>query len=107
MSLASKSLASKCGAVALVGALLAGSTLVRAAYALDTYIGYRVTKTIQLPGKKPDWDHISVDPENRNVFIGRADQGSPSTISMPARSNRSPRPKAPTASPSFPSSGSA
>jgi hypothetical protein len=75
MSLVSKSLAFKCGAVALVGALLASSTLVRAAYALDTYIGYRVTKTIQLPGKKPDWDHISVDPENRNVFIGRGDQG--------------------------------
>jgi DNA-binding beta-propeller fold protein YncE len=69
------SFASKFGSAAVVGALLAGTALAGVAYAADPYTGYRVSKVIPLPGKKPDWDHISMDPENRNVFIGRADDG--------------------------------
>ena len=65
--------------VALAGALLAGSALVTAlvnvASAADPYVGYRVTKVIPLPGKNPRWDHVSVDPANRNVLIGRRDLG--------------------------------
>jgi hypothetical protein len=61
--------------IALAGALLAGTALVGAAYAADAYTGYRVSKVIPLPGKNPRWDHVSVDPENRNVFIGRRDDG--------------------------------
>jgi hypothetical protein len=61
--------------IALAGALLAGTALVGAAYAADAYTGYRVSKVIPLPGKNPRWDHVSVDPANRNVFIGRRDDG--------------------------------
>ena len=65
--------------IALAGALLAGSALVTAlvnvAPAAEPYVGYRVTKVIPLPGKNPHWDHVSVDPANRNVLIGRRDLG--------------------------------
>jgi hypothetical protein len=100
--------ASKSGLAALLGALLAGAALVGIARAADTYTGYRVSKVIPLPGKKPDWDHISVDPENRNVFIGRADAGvTVYNIDTGEVKQISRRPKAPTVSPSLPSSGSA
>jgi hypothetical protein len=62
----------------MAGALLAGTALVSIAtiaYAADAYVGYRVTKVVPLPGKNPRWDHVSVDPANRNVLIGRRDQG--------------------------------
>jgi hypothetical protein len=59
--------------IALAGALLASTALVGSAVA--DYTGYRVTKVIPLPGKNPRWDHVSVDPANRNVFIGRRDAG--------------------------------
>ena len=45
------------------------------ARAADTYVGYRVTDVKTLPGKKPRWDHVSVDPVNRNLFIGRRAEG--------------------------------
>jgi hypothetical protein len=45
------------------------------AWAADAYVGYRVAKEVVLPGKNPRWDHVSVDPANRNVLIGRRDQG--------------------------------
>lgn len=64
--------------IALAGALLAGTALVSfasIAYAADAYTGYKVSKVIPLPGKNPRWDHVSVDPANRNVFIGRRDDG--------------------------------
>jgi len=61
--------------IALAGALLASTALVGTsiAYAADAYTGYKVSKVIPLPGKNPRWDHVSVDPVNRNVFIGRRD----------------------------------
>jgi hypothetical protein len=62
----------------MAGALLAGTALVSIAtiaYAADAYVGYHVAKVIPLPGKNPRWDHVSVDPANRNVLIGRRDQG--------------------------------
>jgi DNA-binding beta-propeller fold protein YncE len=62
----------------MAGALLAGTALVSIAtisYAADAYVGYHVSKVIALPGKNPRWDHVSVDPANRNVFIGRRDDG--------------------------------
>jgi hypothetical protein len=74
MRLATK-ISSKTMTIALAGALLAGTALVSVAYAADAYTGYRVTKVIPLPGKNPRWDHVSVDPVNRNVFIGRRDDG--------------------------------
>src|ERR1700704_1987268 len=61
--------------IALAGALLASTALVNVASAADAHTGYRVTKVIPLPGKNPRWDHVSVDPANRNVFIGRRDDG--------------------------------
>ncbi|MEA2947767.1 MAG: hypothetical protein QOI40_3097 [Alphaproteobacteria bacterium] len=62
--------------IALAGALLASTAFVgTAAYAADAYTGYKVSKVITLPGKNPRWDHVSVDPVNRNVFIGRRDDG--------------------------------
>jgi hypothetical protein len=61
--------------IALAGALLASTALVNVASAADAYTGYRVTKVIPLPGKNPRWDHVSVDPVNRNVYIGRRDDG--------------------------------
>src|SRR3974377_2334688 len=62
------------------GALLAGTALVAAsivggARAAEPYVGYHVSKVITLPGKNPRWDHVSVDPANRNVLIGRRDLG--------------------------------
>jgi len=74
MRLATK-ISSRTMTIALAGALLAGTALVNVAYAADAYTGYRVMKTIPLPGKNPRWDHVSVDPANRNVFIGRRDDG--------------------------------
>jgi hypothetical protein len=64
----------------MAGALLAGTALVSAslvglAHAADAYVGYHVSKVITLPGKNPRWDHVSVDPANRNVLIGRRDLG--------------------------------
>jgi len=60
----------------LAGALLASTALVSTANSqAPGYTGYRVTKVIPLPGKNPRWDHVSVDPANRNVLIGRRDQG--------------------------------
>jgi len=63
--------------IALAGALLAGTALAGTsiAYAADAYTGYKVSKVIPLPGKNPRWDHVSVDPANRNVLIGRRDAG--------------------------------
>ena len=89
MRLATK-ISSRTKTVALAGALLASTTLlstalVGAAYAADAYIGYKVSKVIPMPGKNPRWDHVSVDPANRNVFIGRRDWASGSTTSIPAR----------------------
>jgi hypothetical protein len=72
MRLATK-ISSRTKTLALAGALLASTALVGGAYA--DYTGYRVTKVITLPGKNPRWDHVSVDPVNRNVFIGRRDAG--------------------------------
>jgi len=59
--------------IALAGALLASTAFIGTAVA--DYTGYRVTKVIPLMGKNPRWDHVSVDPANRNVFIGRRDLG--------------------------------
>src|SRR6516225_8527191 len=60
----------------LAGALLASTALVSTANSqAPGYVGYRVTKVIPLPGKNPRWDHVSVDPANRNVLIGRRDLG--------------------------------
>jgi hypothetical protein len=65
--------------LALTGALLAGTALltglVNVAPAAEPYVGYRVSKVIQLPGKNPRWDHVSVDAANRNVLIGRRADG--------------------------------
>ena len=72
MRLATK-FSSHSNVILLAGALLASTALIGTAVA--DYTGYRVTKVIPLPGKNPRWDHVSVDPENRNVFIGRRDQG--------------------------------
>jgi hypothetical protein len=77
MRLATK-ISSPTKTIALAGALLAGTALVgiaSVAYAADAYVGYHVAKVIPLPGKNPRWDHVSVDPVNRNVLIGRRDQG--------------------------------
>src|ERR1700719_5035385 len=76
MRLATK-FSSRTKTIALAGALLASTALVGTsiAYAADAYTGYRVSKVIPLPGKNPRWDHVSVDPANRNVFIGRRDLG--------------------------------
>jgi hypothetical protein len=77
MRLATK-ISSPTKTIALAGALLAGTAFVgiaSVAYAADAYVGYHVAKVIPLPGKNPRWDHVSVDPENRNVLIGRRDQG--------------------------------
>jgi hypothetical protein len=61
--------------LAAVGALLAGTAMIMPAHSQGAYVGYRVAKVIQLPGKNPRWDHVSVDPANRNVLIGRRDDG--------------------------------
>jgi len=61
--------------LAATGALLAGTAMIDIGHAADAYIGYRVSKVIALPGKNPRWDHVSVDPANRNVLIGRRDDG--------------------------------
>jgi hypothetical protein len=77
MRLATK-ISSPTKTIALAGALLAGTAFVgiaSVAYAADAYVGYHVAKVIPLPGKNPRWDHVSVDPVNRNVLIGRRDQG--------------------------------
>ena len=79
MRLATK-ISSRTKTIALAGALLASTTLlstalVGAAHAADAYVGYKVSKVIPMPGKNPRWDHVSVDPANRNVFIGRRDLG--------------------------------
>src|ERR1700737_2738363 len=61
---------------ALVCALLASAAIIGLAQAVEApYTGYRVTNTVTLPGKTPRWDHMSVDPENRNLFIGRRAEG--------------------------------
>src|SRR5580700_6975163 len=72
MRLATK-ISSHTTTIALAGALLASTALVGVAVA--DYTGYRVSKVIPLPGKNPRWDHVSVDPENRNVLIGRRNDG--------------------------------
>jgi hypothetical protein len=72
MRLATK-LSSHTNVIVLAGALLASTALIGSAVA--DYTGYRVTKVIPLPGKNPRWDHVSVDPANRNVLIGRRDLG--------------------------------
>jgi hypothetical protein len=59
---------------ALVSALLAGASFISMA-AETPYVGYRVTKVVTLPGKNPRWDHLSVDPINRHLFIGRRADG--------------------------------
>jgi hypothetical protein len=61
--------------LAAVGALLAGAAIINTAHGQGGYIGYHVAKIINMPGKKPSWDHVSVDPANRNVLIGRHDDG--------------------------------
>jgi hypothetical protein len=61
--------------LAAIGALLAGTAMIGIGHAADAYTGYKVSKVIPLPGKNPRWDHVSVDPANRNVFIGRRDDG--------------------------------
>lgn len=61
--------------LAAVGVLLAGTAMINISRAADPYVGYHVTKVIKLDGKNPRWDHVSVDPANRNVFIGRRDAG--------------------------------
>jgi hypothetical protein len=58
-----------------LGALLAGTAMISTAYSQGGYVGYRVSKVIALPGKNPRWDHVSVDPANRNVLIGRRNDG--------------------------------
>jgi len=58
-----------------VAALLAGTAMISTAYSQGGYVGYRVAKVIPLPGKNPRWDHVSVDPANRNVLIGRRAEG--------------------------------
>jgi DNA-binding beta-propeller fold protein YncE len=58
----------------LASALLAGAAFIGMA-AETPYIGYRVTKVVTLPGKNPRWDHMSVDPVNRHLFIGRRGDG--------------------------------
>src|ERR1700694_2722166 len=79
MRLATK-ISSRTKTIALAGALLGSTALVSASivyttFAAGAYTGYRVSKVIPLPGKNPRWDHVSVDPANRNVFIGRRDLG--------------------------------
>jgi hypothetical protein len=79
MRLATK-ISSRTKNIALASALLAGTAFIGTAFvnlasAAEPYVGYRVTKVIPLPGKNPRWDHVSVDPANRNVFIGRRDLG--------------------------------
>jgi len=74
MRLATK-FSSRTKTLGLAGALLAATSLVGAAYAADAYVGYHVAKVVPLPGKNPRWDHVSVDPANRNVLIGRRDLG--------------------------------
>src|ERR1700730_13156434 len=77
MRLATK-ISSHTKTIALAGALLAGTALISVAsvaYVADAYTGYKVSKVIPMPGKNPRWDHVSVDPVNRNVFIGRRDLG--------------------------------
>jgi hypothetical protein len=49
--------------------------MISTAYSQGGYVGYRVAKIINMPGKKPSWDHVSVDPGSRNVLIGRHDDG--------------------------------
>jgi hypothetical protein len=62
--------------LAAVGALLAGTALISTAQGQSgAYTGYRVTKIIKMDGKKPSWDHVSFDAQNRNVLIGRHDDG--------------------------------
>jgi len=56
---------------AFVGVALTSCLTVDIARAADAYVGYRVTDVKTLPGKNPRWDHVSVDPVNRNLFIGR------------------------------------
>jgi DNA-binding beta-propeller fold protein YncE len=60
---------------AAIGAFLAGTAMIGIGHTADPYVGYHVTKVLPLPGKNPRWDHVSVDPVNRNVFIGRRDDG--------------------------------
>jgi len=60
---------------ALVGALLASVSFAGVAAAADAYVGYHVTNVKVLPGKSPRWDHVSVDPINRSLFIGRRNEG--------------------------------
>jgi DNA-binding beta-propeller fold protein YncE len=56
----------------LAGTLLAGTAIIGLAQAAETtYVGYHVTKVQVLPGKNPGWDHVTIDPVNRHVFIGR------------------------------------
>jgi hypothetical protein len=82
MRLATK-ISSRSKTIALTGALLAGTALITtsvvgligAASAAEPYMGYHVSKVVTLPGKNPRWDHVSIDPANRNVLIGRRDQG--------------------------------
>ncbi|HLH93505.1 MAG TPA: hypothetical protein VKW08_00155 [Xanthobacteraceae bacterium] len=79
MRLATK-ISSRTKTIALTGALLAGTALVTASFmglasAAEPYVGYHVAKVITLPGKNPRWDHVSFDAANRNVLIGRRDQG--------------------------------
>jgi hypothetical protein len=61
--------------LAAIGALLAGTAMIGISHAADAYVGYHVTKVIPLKGKNPRWDHVSIDPANRNVLIGRRDDG--------------------------------
>lgn len=79
MRLATK-ISSRTKTIALTGALLAGTALVAASFiglasAAEPYTGYHVAKVVPLPGKNPRWDHVSFDATNRNVIIGRRDQG--------------------------------
>jgi hypothetical protein len=61
--------------LAAVGALLAGTAMINTARSQGGYVGYYVSKITKLPGKNPRWDHVSVDPANRNVLIGRRADG--------------------------------
>jgi DNA-binding beta-propeller fold protein YncE len=60
---------------ALVLASLAGAATAGTARAADAYVGYHMIGVKILPGKTPRYDHVSVDPVNRHVFVGQRADG--------------------------------
>ena len=60
---------------ALALSLAVGLAVPLRAQEATPYTGYHVSAVAALPGKSPRWDHISVDPVNRRVFIGNRASG--------------------------------